>query len=32
MSEEAVEFIRLYEMARFGGKELSNDEKKNTNQ
>ncbi|MDP1758829.1 MAG: transglutaminase-like domain-containing protein, partial [Thermodesulfovibrionales bacterium] len=27
MSEKAFEFIRLYEMARFGGKELSNDEK-----
>jgi transglutaminase-like putative cysteine protease len=27
MSEKAFEFIRLYEMARFGGKELSSDEK-----
>lgn len=27
MSEKAFEFIRLYEMARFGGKELSSDQK-----
>lgn len=27
MSEKASEFIRLYEMARFGGKELSSDQK-----
>ena len=27
MAEKAFEFIRLYEMARFGGKELSSDQK-----